>query len=271
MSNTARVATPKDLPDWLLARGRPWIANEDIAQLLDVSSETAGRVAGRWHTKALAFSPTNGLQILIPPEFRSWGVVPADQFVDPMMRHLGHPYYVGFLSAAEIHGAAHQRPQVFQVITSERVRDRQYGRVRVEFFTSAATSQRPTTIVNVPTGTVTISTVETTVLDLVAHPRRGGGTSNVATIVGELLDDDKIDVTALTALSDHYPASVVHRSGWIIDFMAEVIGANINTDMLNERIDRRSEPTPLIASQPRRGIVDPRWNVYINGDVEPDL
>ena len=43
---------------------------------------------------------------MIPPEFRSWGAVPATHFIDPMMRFLGHDYYVGYLSAAEAHGAA---------------------------------------------------------------------------------------------------------------------------------------------------------------------
>src|SRR5665811_2574872 len=65
------------------------------------------------------------------PEFRSWGAVPAAHFVDPMMRHLGHDYYVCLLSAAEIHGFSHQRPQVFQVMTPARLRARTFGRVRI--------------------------------------------------------------------------------------------------------------------------------------------
>lgn len=32
-----------------------------------------------------------------------------------MMAHLGRDYYLGWLSAAEMYGAAHQRPQVLQV------------------------------------------------------------------------------------------------------------------------------------------------------------
>ena len=64
----------------------------------------------------------------IPAEYRSWRAVPASHFIDPMMRHLDHGYYVGYLSAAEVHGAAHQRPQVFQVITDARLNDRTFDR-----------------------------------------------------------------------------------------------------------------------------------------------
>lgn len=93
--------------------------------------------------------------MLIPPEFRTWGAVPATHFIDALMRYLGHDYYVGFLSAAEVHGAAQQRPQVFQVVTSGRLRNRAFGRVRIELATSSDTGDRPIVERNTPTGGVT--------------------------------------------------------------------------------------------------------------------
>lgn len=271
MSDTTRVAAPRELPDWLLSHGRPWVTNEEIASLLCVSPQEASRVAGRWHAKFLAFSPARGLQMLIPPEFRSWATLPANYFVDPMMKHLGHDYYVGYLSAAEVHGAAHQRPQVFQVVTSRRTRDRDFGRVRVEFISSTETASRPTTVVNTPTGTMVVSSIETTVLDLVAHPLCGAGTSNVATIIAELIEDAKIDAQALASLGVDYPTAVAQRLGWLIDFASEHLGVHIDTDPLLQQVGTRIEPTPLMASLPRRGPLDARWNVYVNGEVEMDL
>jgi hypothetical protein len=35
------------------------------------------------------------------------------------MDHLGEVYYTGLLSAAEFHGAAHHRPQLFQVVVAK--------------------------------------------------------------------------------------------------------------------------------------------------------
>jgi predicted transcriptional regulator of viral defense system len=49
------------------------------------------------------------------------------------MRHLDVPYYVGWLSAAAMHGAAHHAPQVFQVAVGRHVRDRTVGRTKFRF------------------------------------------------------------------------------------------------------------------------------------------
>jgi hypothetical protein len=61
----------------------------------------------RLRARRRVFSPTRGLYVVIAPEFRSWGGVPADWFIDDLMRHLGRRYYVALLSAAAYHGASH--------------------------------------------------------------------------------------------------------------------------------------------------------------------
>ncbi|NQW73136.1 MAG: hypothetical protein HQ453_10430, partial [Actinobacteria bacterium] len=79
--------------------------------------------------KRPAVQPLTGFYVPIPPEFRTWGVIPALDFIDPLMRVLAANYYSALLSAAEIHGAAHQRPQAFQVAVDKRIKDRDLGRV----------------------------------------------------------------------------------------------------------------------------------------------
>ncbi len=49
------------------------------------------------------------------------------------MEHLGAEYYAGLLSAAQIHGAAHQRPQVFQVVVGKNRPSIRCGKVIVQF------------------------------------------------------------------------------------------------------------------------------------------
>jgi len=53
-----------------------------------------------------------GFYVIIPPHYKRSGVVPPSYYVNQLMRHLEKPYYVGLLNAAEIYGAAHQRPSV---------------------------------------------------------------------------------------------------------------------------------------------------------------
>ena len=186
------------------------------------------------------------------------------------MTHLGHPYYVGLLSAAELLGFAHQRPQVFQVVTPARLRSREFGRVRLLFVTVADISSRPTAARNTPTGTVRVSTPEVTLLDLVSMPEHGGGLSNVATIAGEMLDEGALDEHALASVAEQYPGAVVQRTGWLLERVAEVVGVDVALDNLRTVAQRRTSPSRLLPSG-TTGPLDERWNVIVNTEIEPDL
>jgi predicted transcriptional regulator of viral defense system len=260
----------RDVPDWLLSHGSAFATTTDIATLVDITPAEVASIAARWRANGQAFSPTPGAYVPIPSQYRSWRAVPARNFVDPLMNHLGHPYYVGYLSAAEVHDAAHQRPQVFQIVTTGRLKDREFGRVRLTFITSLAAAKRPVVSVNTPTGTMMVSTPEATVLDLVGEPRQGGGLSNIATVIGDLLEDDKINVDQLVLAASQYPLSVVQRTGWMIERAAAEIGRNIHLEELAAIANRRGERTLLSSSGPRRGATDRRWRVVVNTEVESD-
>lgn len=263
--------SPRDLADWLLARGRHWVTSAEVASLLGIPPEqVAPRLAGA-RRRGHLFSPTKGAYVPIPPEYRSWGAVPAAHFIDSMMLHLDHPYYVGLLSAAELFGVAHQRPQVFQVVTTARLRDRSFGRVDISFITVADMASRPTTTRNTPTGTVCLSTPEVTLFDVVAMPAQAGGLSNVATVVGEMLEGDLLASAALGNVARRYPTSVAQRAGWLLDLVGEEAGTSLDLDGLLAVAHRRSTPTLLLAGGPQAGPLDQRWNVVVNGQVESDL
>lgn len=264
------VDKPRDLPDWLLSHGSAFTTTAEVARLLDVSSKEVAAIAARWRANRQAFSPSPGTYVPIPSQYRAWGAVPASHFVDPLMKHLGHAYYVGFLSAAEVHDAAHQRPQVFQVVTTGRLAGRAFGRVRLAFITSASVSERPIITPNTPTGTMRVSTPEVTVLDLVRDPIHGGGLSNVATVLGDLLEDHKLDIDQLAQVATGYPVSVVQRTGWMIEHAANEVGMNVDLEPLAEIANRRTERTLLSPAGPRRGNTDRRWRVVVNTDLESD-
>jgi predicted transcriptional regulator of viral defense system len=263
MTDAPDSLEPREFADWLLARGRHWVTTTEAAELLGTPERHVAPSLAQSRRRGLLFSPTKGLYVVIPPEFRSWGVVPAAHFVDPMMRHLGHDYYVCLLSAAEIHGFSHQRPQVFQVMTPARLRSRTFGRVRIEFITSVHTSDRPADVVNTPTGTMRVSTPEVTVLDLVSFPNASGALFNVATIIGDMLVEGALDVGRLAEVASGYPASIVQRTGWLLDYMARQVGVDVNTDPLIPVASTRTTPTPLDPGRGRSGGLDRRWNVTV--------
>ncbi len=70
----------------------------------------------------------------MPPQFASWGAPPPPWYIDALMRHIGEPYYVGLLKAAELHGATHQAVMEFQVVTAKRLPKIKAGRNLVAFY-----------------------------------------------------------------------------------------------------------------------------------------
>lgn len=255
------------LPDALLSRGRHHFTTEEAATAAGVKVDSVRPALARLIKKRLAFSPARGLYIAIPPEYRSWGVVPAVHFVDALMAHLDRAYYVGYLSAAEAHGAAHQKPQVFQVVVDRDLRDRDIGRVRLRFITNRGVAHLPMLRRNTPTGTMAVSTPELTAVDLANRPLRGAALDNVATVLIELVEDGKLHDDALAQLVDEFPVAATRRVGWIVEHFTDL--------RLDELADASSggidEPSDLDPYGPRRGKVDRRWRVRVNTTVDPDV
>lgn len=258
---------PARLPDELLAEG---VSTFDVAEAVRRTGLSRDRVHGalkRLGDAGQIFSPARGFYVIIPPEYRSWGAVPASWFVHPMMAHLGRSYYVALLSAAEMFGAAHQRPQVFQIMVDKYLPDRAFGRVRMQFVVNKHAAELATTPVNSPTDTLRVSTPEVTSLDLASRPNDGGGLSNVATVVIELFEEREIAEQGIIDAARFYPSASVRRAGYLLETFADA-----PLDALHAFADPGAhEPAPLQVGGVRRGRVDQRWNLRVNTEIEPDL
>jgi predicted transcriptional regulator of viral defense system len=117
----------------LAASGRYSFASNDARKALGVSAHAAKLALNRLRRQKMVASPARGFYVAIPPEYRSLGCLPADQFVPELMQRQGLSYYAGLLSAAQYHGAAHHRPQEFQVMLAKARRSIHCGQVRVAF------------------------------------------------------------------------------------------------------------------------------------------
>lgn len=216
------------------------------------------------------FSPHPGLYIAVPAQYRTWGVIPGLDFIDAMMRALDRHYYVALLSAAEQHGAAHQRPQVFQTMVDQPVSGRDLGRVRLRFYTNRKIAELPTQVRNTATGQVRVATPAVTCLDLASRPNDAGGLNNVATVITELVDETELTGDQLADLAHLYPPASLRRLGWLLDHM----NSEVDTELLRTAVatgtERRAR-TRLDPAGPRRGRSDPQWGVIVNTEVEPDL
>ncbi len=261
--------TAADVVDGLLAHGRSAFSTEEAAELLGVPSDHVRVRLNPLVRQGKVFSPARSLWVAIPPEYRTWKVTPGLQFVDAMMRHLGRSYYVGWLSAAELHGAAHQRPQVLQVAVDRHLADKDLGRVRLRFVERRHAAEIPRVQRTVRTGQVWVSSPEATALDLAAVPMLGAGISNVATVLAELGEDGALVGKKLAAAADLYPLGAVRRLGYLLELVDLPKLAAPLFDVAHER--RRWRPDLLDPSAPEEGDLDPQWRLTLNTVVEPDM
>lgn len=268
-----RVVTPSNLADWLIGRGQHFITTQAAATLLDVQPNQVATSLGRPRQARKMASVTKGGWVPVPPEYREAGAPPPLHYIDPLMAHLNHPYYVGLLSAAALHGAAHHPPMVLQVVTTAQLRDRQVGSSQIRFIQRSATAERETQRINTPTGRATVSTSPTTVMDLVDSPEHGGGISNVATVIGDLLISRLLDLEPLPAVASEFPKAAVQRAGYLLQFMAAETGVESSVSGVLEELSQMvgSEWAPLVPGLQREGGRDDRWRVVLNAAVEHDL
>ena len=205
------MPTVRHLDDILVSQGRYVASVEEIEALIGSSPNISARLA-RLRGQRRLVSAAKGLYLVIPPEYRTWGGLPGDWFIDDLMRYMGRQYYVGLLSAAAVHGASPQTPQTFEVIVDKRVRPRAVGRLMLRYFASRAMAtaierrgiERRTS----HTGGYNVSTPELTAIDLVAHVPYVGGLDNVATVFTEL---EGISGPCLAALAKGRPQSTIRR------------------------------------------------------------
>jgi predicted transcriptional regulator of viral defense system len=271
MKPEGRATKARQYVDSLAASGRYLFRLADAQKALSVSQAAAKVALLRLSKQRLVASPARGIYAVVPPEYRSLGCLPADQFIPGLMAALGARYYAGLLTAAQYHGAAHQRPQAFQVMLERPRLPIACGKVRVAFFTRSRLSEVPVQRVNTPRGVLIVSTPEATALDLVGYAHRVGGLDNVATVLSELsaqIDPGKLAEAAATA-----PVPWAQRLGYVLD----LVGASETTAPLKEHVrERARESVPLLVSgtRPSGRRAVPRsedWKLFINARVEPEL
>ena len=212
-------------------------------------------------------TPYRGFHVAIPPEHQGLGCLPAEQFVPQLMDRLGIPYYAGLLTAARHYGAAHQQPQVFQVVVPRNRPPTRCGLVRVAFVARRNGAAMPTKRVNTPRGFLRISSPEATAYDLVGYQARCGGLENVATVLSEL--GESLDSAELSSLSELSPIPWSQRLGFLLD----LVGHSCRSEALADFVKNHATETAVLAPGGRTASANrnTRWKLLVNTDLEPDL
>jgi predicted transcriptional regulator of viral defense system len=253
--------------DERLAASRYTFTTAEARATLGISDAALKVTLNRLTRRKLIVAPTKGFYVIVPPEYRSLGCLPADQFIPTLMQKLKMAYYAGLLTAAQYHGAAHQRPQEFQVLLERARRPIRCGRVRVHFIVRKNLQKVPVQSFNTPRGTVQVSTPEATALDLVGYHHHAGGLNQVATVLSELAE--RIEPKALVTAAAAAPMPWAQRLGYLL----ELTGAGACAGALKDFVRARAHASTLLLPRKPRGKA-PRiedWKLYLNTEVEVDL
>lgn len=260
-----RLRAP-ELATWALSHGRGSLTSEEVAQLLGVDQDQVRRRLNTPARRGEWVQPTRGLWVPVPPEFHTWGAPPGIEIVDAIMRHRGIGYYVGWLSAAALYGAAHQAPQVFQVAIDRQMRDRVVGRTRF-VFAQRDVARIPTNAHLTRDGSARVSSVAATMLDVADDIGRAAGIDNAATVIVELSEHESFETSELARLATSFPAAAGRRVGWILSQFSERDDLEQLRRAVRDAVPSisRLDPHTTEASP-----VDSNWMLSINREVEPE-
>ncbi len=245
--------------------GRYVLTREQAIAALRVSDEAFKKAAQRLVAKRRLAAVRRGFFVIVPVEYREAGAPPPAWFVDELMRFHGQLYYVGLLSAAALHGAAHQQPQEFQIVTGEQLRAAVVGRARLHFLRKRAIECTATMDLKTETGTLRVSTPEATALDLMRYLDASGHLGNVPTVLAELAE--KIEGRRLAAAARAEGSlSTAQRLGYVLE---QVGAGDVGGELANWIASLRPRFVPLRSDRPTRpGAKDARWRVLVNENIE---
>lgn len=253
------------LVDELQAGGRYTLTRDEAIASLGVTGTTLTKAVQRLVAKNRLAIPRRGFYVIVPIEYRQAGAPPPDWYIRDLMAFSDHPYYVGLLSAASLHGAAHQQPQEFQVITDGQLRCVEAGRGRIRFFKKRGIESTPVLDVNTETGLMHISTPEATALDLLQYRAATGHIGHVVSVLAELAEKMDPMRTVEAAKLDGNPPNA-QRLGFLLD----LVGASeVSSDLAEWIADRGHRYVALRPDLPSNAASkDNRWRLLINEKIE---
>lgn len=265
----------KSAEDWvnhLLAKGKYAFALHQFRADFPEQSDTANKFAlKRLVDKEQIISIHKGYYLIIPPQYRSKGILPPTLFLDAFMKELDRPYYLALLNAAAYHGASHQQPQEFFVVTGFPVlRPMQKKGLKINYISKKEIPEPLLDTRKTEAGYLKISNPALTATDLIQYAKRVGGINRVATVLSELAESIQPDAFNSNLLQ-HVPVTALQRLGYLLD---KIFDNQPLANALYMALQNNNAPLfriPLKASAPAKGFAsDERWKVIVNTEIEID-
>jgi predicted transcriptional regulator of viral defense system len=257
-----------DYLDQIRAQGRYSFDWKEIKDKFSQTDKALKQSLFRLKAKNRVAQIRNGFYAIITPEYMHQGMLPAHLFIDDMMKSLNRRYYVGLLSAAALHGAAHQQPMEYFVVTGKpALRDIKTEKLKVNFYVKKEWSDEDVIEKKTDAGYINVSSPELTALDLFYYLE--SITVNLSfNVIQELAAELKVQ--HLVKVARRYPQTVaIQRLGYILD--KELHDERFVEPLLKVLKERKFYPVSLSLGKDTDGELDSQWKVIKNTTLESDL
>ena len=211
-----------------------------------------------------------GFYLIITPRYSSAQKLPIQLYCHKLFKYLNRNYYLGFYTAARLHGASHQQTQRdYLMIEKPKFNDITKNTIDIRFFTTSNWSDKNIQIKKADAGIYNVSSPALTIIDLIHHQTKLGGINRMLAIIEELVDE--INEQDLVELLNWYPhKSTLQRFG----FLLEENEANNNYQEKIFLTLNSAKFYPVLLSpksNQKPGNVNNRWKVDVNVKLESDL
>ena len=246
----------------LQSQGRYTFTFEELQQSFEKGKSAIHMTLNRFREKGRIIRIRNGFYVVVPPEYSAQGILPVPLFIHDLMAFLGKPYYIGLINAAALHGAGHQQPQSWSVITIKPpVRPMKPKGLSIFFITK---KNMPGGIIDkkTDTGMIHLSNPALTAIDLIQFERQSGGFRRIIEILEELSElITEYDVRDII-LQNKIASSVLQRFGFICEYFLD---RSDLTNTIHSVLNSTVYPVPLSpGNKSRAGTINNRWKIIKN-------
>lgn len=276
-----KIATYNYIDDYLAeiqAKGRYSLTLGELKNQFSVSEKAILQNIYRLKRKNQLAQVRKEFYVVVPPQYSNRGMVPPTLFIADMMDFLNRNYYVGLFSAAALHGAGHQQPMGFQVMTQKPpLRNIKNQKLNISFYTKTTWEQDQIIEKKTETGYLKISSPELTAFDLVQHNKKIGGLNRIIPILEDLTDSIKPSILSKNAKTQKTPN--IQRLGYLLDELGKETLSNSLLKLLGE--NTKEIPLSLAhkrlpayrtggpdGQETRTGKTNKKWNIIINTELD---
>lgn len=254
--------------DEIQSNGRYAFTWEEIRERFDISDKALQQSLYRLKSKQKIVQVRKGFYTVLPPEYSRQGIIPSTLFMDDMMAALNRKYYVGLISAAAIHGAAHQQPmETFIIIEKPAMRNIDNQKMKINFSVKKSWDIKDITEVKTDAGYLKVSSPELTALDLIYYVDQLG-MNRIITVLEELTE--VLKPNKLYNAAQRFPQrATVRRLGYLLE---NTFGKVELASKLHKIISaKKGNDIPLVPGKTNKKTSDSRWGININTVIEGDL